>query len=336
MGLRHDRYQDGDSDVPYPYSAGYVNQRAFEPGAPESSRWRTVMSYNSQCAHAGFYCTDLFRFSNPDQTHHGDPMGVPGDHPSNDVDGPADARRSLADTRSMVANFRNSSDRIACKPVLAPERQFVPAAGGTFEVAVTIRHDCAWAAVPQAEFVSVTSGASGTGSGVVKYQVAANGGPGRPGGITISGRSVLISQVGPDIEGVCNRTEQVLQAITEAAPVDHCWQVTNVHLAAIDLLPLENQNITTLRARDFAGMTGLIGLRLEGNDLTRLPDGIFAHLSSLAFLQLNDNRLGVLQSGLFAGLPSLDTLYLHGNNLTTPAGGGIRGTIELGDAGPRR
>ena len=31
--------------VSYPYSFGYVNQRAFEPGAPESSRWRTIMAY---------------------------------------------------------------------------------------------------------------------------------------------------------------------------------------------------------------------------------------------------------------------------------------------------
>ena len=38
MGLRHDRYAQGDSNVPYPYSAGYVNQRAPDDGAAEPER----------------------------------------------------------------------------------------------------------------------------------------------------------------------------------------------------------------------------------------------------------------------------------------------------------
>ena len=40
-------------------------------GAPASSRWRTIMAYNSQCADAGFRCSRLLRFSNPDQTYGG-------------------------------------------------------------------------------------------------------------------------------------------------------------------------------------------------------------------------------------------------------------------------
>ena len=70
MGLKHDRYTEhGGNNLPYPYSVGYVNQRAFDSRAPESSRWRTVMAYNDQCDNAGFHCTQLFRFSNPDQTY---------------------------------------------------------------------------------------------------------------------------------------------------------------------------------------------------------------------------------------------------------------------------
>ena len=59
MGLLHDRYVDTPSiraDSPYPFGFGYVNQRAFEPGAPESSRWRTIMAYLNQCDDAGFRC----------------------------------------------------------------------------------------------------------------------------------------------------------------------------------------------------------------------------------------------------------------------------------------
>ena len=125
MGLNHDRYaatrcwrcevapeQDLAKWEPYPYAFGYVNQRAFEPGAPESSRWVTIMAYESQCEDAGIRCSHLMRFSNPDQTYSlapdtaGDPMGVPGDEPSPLVTGPADARRTLNETRRIVANFR--------------------------------------------------------------------------------------------------------------------------------------------------------------------------------------------------------------------------------------
>lgn len=112
MGLRHDRYAEihgccGRLNMAYPYSHGYVNQRAFEPDAPASSRWHTIMTSNSQqCHDAGFSCERLLRFSNPDMTYNGDPMGVPGDKPTSSVDGPADARRSLNETRRAVANFR--------------------------------------------------------------------------------------------------------------------------------------------------------------------------------------------------------------------------------------
>ena len=99
----------------YPYSHGYVNQRALEADAPPESYWRTIMSYPSQCddvAHLYNRCMPVLRFSNPDLTHSlspsapGDPMGVPGDEPSSSVTGPADAARSLNETRAFVANFR--------------------------------------------------------------------------------------------------------------------------------------------------------------------------------------------------------------------------------------
>ena len=105
MGLQHDRYNDA-SNNPFPYSHGYVNQAAFAPGAPPSSRFATNMAYNSQCGDAGFFCPWTNTFSNPDMTYNGYPMGVRGDAPSSAVDGPADARRSLNELRTTVANFR--------------------------------------------------------------------------------------------------------------------------------------------------------------------------------------------------------------------------------------
>ena len=317
MGLRHDRFVTPEEELPYPYSAGYVNQRAFDAGAPESSRWRTIMAYDNQCGHAGFGCQRLLRFSNPDQSFRGDRLGVPGDSPSAAVDGPADARRSLNNTRSVVAGFRSSSDRAACKPALRPDRQFVTAAGGTFEVSVAIYRECDWTATPEAAFVSVTRGSSGTGSGVVEYRVAANSGRARPGRLNISGGSILIEQVGPINEGICDRTLAVHQEIVRTSGADHCWTVTSADLSAIMWLNFSGQRITALKAADFSGLSGVVELLLDRNDLTALPEGIFAGLSNLRWLGLYSSGLTALPENVFEGLSSLELLNLSHNNLTT-------------------
>lgn len=128
MGLHHDRYQacEHNSDNPCPtsvkpYAYGYVNQELFDPrgsttldpDAPETARWRTIMAYLDQCRDAGVpgNCHPaLLRFSNPNQIYPdpgGDPMGVAGTQTTtNVVDGPADAVRTLNETRTTVANFR--------------------------------------------------------------------------------------------------------------------------------------------------------------------------------------------------------------------------------------
>ena len=108
MGLRHGRYQLGVPRTGSHY--GYVNQRMFESGAPESARWRTIMAYGIQCGEvAEYYCERIGSFSNPENNYNGDPMGVPADHPSTGVDGPADAVGTLNDRREITANFRRSS-----------------------------------------------------------------------------------------------------------------------------------------------------------------------------------------------------------------------------------
>ena len=69
MGLRHDRYQvcgdNCNAFTLFPYAFGYVNQKALEPGAPDSAFWRTIMSYPKQCGG----CSAILRFSNPDQIY---------------------------------------------------------------------------------------------------------------------------------------------------------------------------------------------------------------------------------------------------------------------------
>ena len=120
MGLRHDRFrvqinEGGASSHP---AYGYVNQGMFEAGAPQSSRWRTIMSYAANCGLAAGRCTWVPRFSNPRQRYNGDPLGIPFGEGSG-VTGPADAAASLDATGSAVAAWRERPSDAANQPPVA-------------------------------------------------------------------------------------------------------------------------------------------------------------------------------------------------------------------------
>ena len=109
MGLRHDRYEIDNSNgtlLPHP-AYGYVNQRTFGESAPPSSRWRTIMSYETQCADAYKSCPGLLRFSNPRRSWLGDPLGVAYEAGAFGVGGPADAATVLNSMGPAVAAWRD-------------------------------------------------------------------------------------------------------------------------------------------------------------------------------------------------------------------------------------
>ena len=137
MGLGHDRYVEPGAGSAYNF--GYVNQRAFETGAPASSWWRTIMAYGNQCEEVGdFECQHIPYFSNPELTYNGDPLGVPVDSPSVGLDGPADAVRALNDRREITANFRRSSNSPTPRAGLSMSQYWLEENGGTAEVRATL------------------------------------------------------------------------------------------------------------------------------------------------------------------------------------------------------
>jgi hypothetical protein len=82
----------------------------------------------------------------------------------------------------------------SCTYSIAPPSAVVPAAGGSGTVTLTTQPGCPWTATPSAAFISVTSGASGTGSGTVAYNVSALSGASRSGTINIGGQTFTINQ----------------------------------------------------------------------------------------------------------------------------------------------
>ncbi len=86
---------------------------------------------------------------------------------------------------------------VACTFSILPTSQSFSAAGGTGSVAVTTQNGCAWTAVSNNSFITVTSGASGTGNGTVNYFVSANAAAStQVGTITIAGQTFTVTEAG--------------------------------------------------------------------------------------------------------------------------------------------
>jgi uncharacterized protein (TIGR03437 family) len=85
----------------------------------------------------------------------------------------------------------------ACTYAIDPANQNIPVSGGSNAVTVTAPDTCTWTASSNSDFLSVDSGSSGTGTGVVNYTVAANtGASARTGTLTIAGQTFTVSQAG--------------------------------------------------------------------------------------------------------------------------------------------
>ena len=112
-----------------------------------------------------------------------------------------------------------------CIDFLSASRHLFGPGRDTANVQVTAASDCAWSATSNAEWLRITSGGTGSGSGSVRYTVAANPSPtARTGSLTIDGWTFTVTQAGTndhlfadDIEGN-----------TRGWSVDDPWEQTTI------------------------------------------------------------------------------------------------------------
>jgi hypothetical protein len=116
-----------------------------------------------------------------------------------------------------------------CSYSINPTSQNFASAGGSGTVNVTTAAGCAWTAVSNAGFISVTAGASGTGSGVVSFSVAANSSTSRTGTMTIAGQIFTVSQEASACSYSINPINRLIGrsggtgTITVTAPAGCAW-----------------------------------------------------------------------------------------------------------------
>jgi hypothetical protein len=81
-----------------------------------------------------------------------------------------------------------------CTYSIAPTSQNVPVLGASGTVNVTTAVGCTWTASSNAPWLTITSGASGSGNGAVGFTAAANIGAVRSGTLTIAGQTFTVTQ----------------------------------------------------------------------------------------------------------------------------------------------
>jgi hypothetical protein len=89
----------------------------------------------------------------------------------------------------------------ACAPTVTVPTTSFTRSGGTGTATVSYPTGCtnSWSAVSNQSFLTVTSGASGTGSGAVGFSVAANTSSTRTATLTVAGVETTITQTGPTL-----------------------------------------------------------------------------------------------------------------------------------------
>ena len=321
MGLQHDRYealQGLPPDLPrgfklalFPYSFGYVNQRAF---SGRSACWHTIMAYPDQCWDAGFEEVQLPFFSHPEQRYPrgGDPLGTPVDRPAEGILGPAHAVRSLNESRQTVAAFRDSAARcryaLVAGDIARPEIT-MPASGGRFALRVDAEADCAWRAHHQTPFISVREGGSGSGPGEVVYDVEANPGLARVGVVSVAAETVGVRQEGAvAAAAVCGRSPGVRAAIVTVLDGRSCDSIDDFDLREVGEIKLFGRQASALRVGDFEGLVNLSKLTVIDG---ALDVALLRELSNLRRLTLLRN--GIENIGPLAGLGRLQELSLVGS-----------------------
>ena len=108
---------------------------------------------------------------------------------------------------AITRNIRlNVNPGPACTFSLSPANVNAGAPGMTGAVGVTTQTNCGWTATSNANWITVTTGASGTGNGTVAYSVSPNAGVPRAGTITIGGQTFTVNQAAPGSGGALTIT----------------------------------------------------------------------------------------------------------------------------------
>jgi len=114
---------------------------------------------------------------------------------------------------------------------------------------------------------------------------------------------------------VCDRTKEWV-AILEHKVGLKCDKIMPKHLEGITGIRAENEELSKLGPKDFAGLINLVTLDLSRNNLKYLPADLLIESTKLEVVNLSANRISEIPNGFFAAAPQLTSLKLANNEIT--------------------
>lgn len=174
LGLNHDADHGGSN-------GGYVSDAKGYQQKTLSPYFFTIMAYSSDCSG----CTPINYFSNPNVSYQGIPTGV---------SGTVDAARTIELVRQDAAAWRAEAGP-SCSYELGSTSASIGSAASSTAVSVSSSSGCAWTAVSNAAWITVSAGSGGSGSGSVSLSIAANSAQSsRTGTVSIAGKTFTVNQ----------------------------------------------------------------------------------------------------------------------------------------------
>jgi hypothetical protein len=195
-----------------------------------------------------------------------------------------------------------------CAVSVGPTSAKANSGGGPVSITVSTVANCGWTAVSNASFLSITSGATGTGVGTVVITAAQNAGSTRSGTVTIGGQTVTITQ-DPGVVASFNLSDPA-----QTAGTTNVCQIRSATNAA---------TTCTLRSTSFTGGANGISTYTWTVQYTNVTVKVITATSSVSSLSFTDT-CGSTQSTDDGAMNPLDvTLTITdsaGNTATAKSG----------------
>jgi len=106
-------------------------------------------------------------------------------------------------TPSLESTYSNEVSKSTCTYSISPINASFGASGGSGTVSVTTQAGCTWSASSSAPWMTITSGGTGTGNGIISYSVSANASTeARTASSTFAGKVFTVNQSGAAIYAI--------------------------------------------------------------------------------------------------------------------------------------
>jgi hypothetical protein len=226
--------------------------------------------------------------------------------------------------------FTVTQSGVSCTYSISPTSQSFSSSGGTGSVSVTAESGCDWIATSNDDWITITSGSSGSGDGAVDYSVSSNSSAGsRTGTMTIAGETFTVTQeagenkaptanAGPD-QTVAEGDTVTLDGSNSSDPDDgiasYLWTQTAGTSVTLSNATVAKPTFTSPADLGAAGESLTFQLTVTDNGGLQSTDSCIVNVSSW------QNQPPTADAGPDQTVAEEDTVTLDGLNSSDPDDG---------------